>query len=421
MKFNTAIFYDIENLIGGYSLSNAELLSNLSLKHIAEQIKHDEIGNIAIQRAYADWSVPRLNQIKTDMVELGIVPVQMFGFGKGITRNAADIHLAIDVIEVALTKPDINVFVIVSGDGGYSALASKLHEYGKIVIGFGYKRQANKVFEAVTDEYIWLNETKAVDEPVISNNGYDINQFHVSSYAKKYKPTNEVTLDKAKSVSQEIIDFIISDVDLYDKLNNVGINISVFIEILRYRMIGFQTKNIGYAKAIDFVKAVVKESDIKIVFRGTDFRLTMKNNNPIGYNDLLIDNDSVDEHTVENYRKILLEENPSFRQFDKKILSDICDYLGRHRLRYKNAPMDELAKKLSVKTDVDMLEIVKGITTLISGDCFRLDDNNLITHKLSYLPSNTQQAFEFLENAMKIKLYEKLKEVNMSIFKEIIR
>ncbi|MHB9141950.1 MAG: NYN domain-containing protein, partial [Paludibacter sp.] len=67
MKFNTAIFYDIENLIGGYSLSNAELLSNLSLKHIAEQIKHDEIGNIAIQRAYADWSVPRLNQLKTDM------------------------------------------------------------------------------------------------------------------------------------------------------------------------------------------------------------------------------------------------------------------------------------------------------------------------------------------------------------------
>jgi hypothetical protein len=96
MKFNTAVFYDIENLIGGYSLTNVELLNHLSLKLIAEQIKQSGIGEIAIHRAYADWSLPRLSQLKQDIVELGITPVHIFGFGRGITRNASDIHLAID-------------------------------------------------------------------------------------------------------------------------------------------------------------------------------------------------------------------------------------------------------------------------------------------------------------------------------------
>jgi len=79
MKYNTAIFYDIENLIGGYNISNVELLINLSLKQIMAQVKQKNIGKIAIQRAYADWSAPRLNQLKADMVELGIEPKQMTG------------------------------------------------------------------------------------------------------------------------------------------------------------------------------------------------------------------------------------------------------------------------------------------------------------------------------------------------------
>lgn len=149
MKFNTVILYDIENLIGGYGLSNVELLVNLSLKQITEQIRQKDIGKIAIQRAYADWSVPRLNQLKADMVELGIEPKQMFGFGRNVIKNASDIQLAIDAMEVAFTKPDIEIFVVVSGDGGFSTLANKLHEYGKTVIGCAYKRNTNKIFEAI--------------------------------------------------------------------------------------------------------------------------------------------------------------------------------------------------------------------------------------------------------------------------------
>ncbi len=421
MQFNTAIFYDLENLIGGYGLANIETLSNLSLKQITEQIKHSEIGKISIQRAYADWSVPRLSQLKSDMVELGITPIQMFGFGKGITRNTADIHLAIDAMEVALTKTDINVFVIVSGDGGFSSLASKLHEYGKTVIGVGYKRNTNKVLEALVDEYIWLNESKMLEEPL--NIISDGNQNYLIAFAKKYKPTRDVTLNTAKSVSQEIIDFVMSDSDLYNKLNSVGINISVFLEMLKYRLVGFQTKDIGYGRSVDFIKAMVKQSELKIVLKGTsDYRLSMKNNTPIGYSNLIVEDEMPDEHTVENYRQILSNSAPLFRQFDKETIAIVCDYLCKHKSKFQNVIVDDITKKLDSKLDHDMLEIVKTITTLISGACFTFEENSLlIQQKLSYVPENTQHAFELLENAMQSKVYGKLKEVNVNIFKAILK
>lgn len=81
MKFNTAILYDVENLIGGYG--RADMLTNLSLKDIHNEILKKDIGKISIQRAYANWSDPRLNILRGDIIELGIEPVQMFGFGRG--------------------------------------------------------------------------------------------------------------------------------------------------------------------------------------------------------------------------------------------------------------------------------------------------------------------------------------------------
>jgi uncharacterized LabA/DUF88 family protein len=158
MAFNTAILYDIENLIGGYG--KADMLSSLSLKDIHNEILKKEIGKIAIQRAYANWSDPRLNILRGDIIELGIEPIQMFGFGRGPQKNASDIQLAIDAIDIAFTRKAVEIFIIVSGDGGFSALAKKLHEYGKMVIGCAFGRTTNRVFEAVCDDFIWIEEPK---------------------------------------------------------------------------------------------------------------------------------------------------------------------------------------------------------------------------------------------------------------------
>ena len=422
MKFNTAVFYDIENLIGGYSLTNVELLNHLSLKLIAEQIKQSGIGEIAIHRAYADWSLPRLSQLKQDIVELGITPVHIFGFGRGITRNASDIHLAIDTIEAAITKPDIEIFVIVSGDGGFSSLASKLHEYGKTVIGCGYRKNVNKVYESIADDFIWLNENglpelnpNAPTDDQHNRNGYFI------AYSRKYSPLKENSEATVKKVSQEIIDFLITNPYTYSKLNEMGINVSVFMELLKYRVPDFNQKEMGFARSIDFIKAAVKHSQMKIIVKnGCDFRLAMKNNSIYGYTDA--ENNSTDEHTVDNYRHILSEGSPSFRQFDKQIIKTISDYLCKHPLRYRNSTPEELERKLSEKLDIDTLETIKTVSTLMAADCFETKQHtNLLAQKINFIPINTDQTFAMLEKAMAKKIRTQLKTEDANIMDGIYK
>jgi len=143
---NIAVLYDVENLVGGYHL---KYLSEISLKNIISELEKIGLSEIAIQKAYADWSNAKLNQLKWDIAELGIEPIQMYGFSKGSVKNASDIQLVIDAMEILHTKPFIDTFVIISGDGGFASLVKKISEYGKKVIGMAYKNTANQIFTKV--------------------------------------------------------------------------------------------------------------------------------------------------------------------------------------------------------------------------------------------------------------------------------
>ncbi|MEH1935330.1 MAG: NYN domain-containing protein [Nostoc sp.] len=148
-QFNTAIFYDIENLTMGRNNPNL----NFSLKEIQTNLEKTTLVNkIAIQCAYADWSDSRLRLLKNEIQELGIEAIQIFDYSH--KRNAADMQLAIDVMELAQSRPTLQVFVIVSGDGAFAALAKKLHEYGKTVIGCAYEGQINRILKSVCDRFI---------------------------------------------------------------------------------------------------------------------------------------------------------------------------------------------------------------------------------------------------------------------------
>src|SRR5271166_549839 len=165
MVFNTAIFYDIENLLKGYSFSQ-QMVANLSLKEILEDIKQTKrLGRIAVQRAYANWSDSRLAILRWQINELGIEPIQVFGFSRDQKKNAADIQLAIDAIDLAHVRGSLEVFVIVSGDGGFASLAKKLHEYGKTVIGCAYPSATNRMFQAVCDDFVEIVDPDEQEVP----------------------------------------------------------------------------------------------------------------------------------------------------------------------------------------------------------------------------------------------------------------
>src|SRR2546430_7623107 len=73
-------------------------------------------------------------------------------------KNATDIRLAIDALELVFTRPEIGTFILLSGDSDFSSLVIKLKEYGKYVIGVGIRESSSDLLIQNCDEYFSYNE-----------------------------------------------------------------------------------------------------------------------------------------------------------------------------------------------------------------------------------------------------------------------
>lgn len=418
MEFNTAVFYDIENLIGGYGMSHMELLLNLSLKQINQLIQEKGQGKICIKRGYADWSNARLCQLKSEIVELGIEPRQLFGFGKGCLKNASDIHLVIDVMEILFSKPDIEYFVIVSGDGGFSPLANKLHEYGKTVIGCAYRRQTNKLFEATTDEFIWLNDSQ---EPAGEQKTPEFQPFNtlcLVEYAARHKPVENWDKKSALTIGKEIATFMSVSTSFDRKLHKEGVNISLFSEILKYRIPTWDYRKADYHRAVEFIAEVVENSPLKLVMSpAKDFRLVLKEIHPDGMTDYTT---YVANHTVANYRKILAEGSPAFRQFNLNELTEVSTFICQHYSDFQQLNLNTISEKLMKHTVGDSLSVMKSVTTLISANCFAKPEKEGATGLcdcLSFVHQNNTEVVEQVSWAMQQKLKQQLHTIDADVMK----
>lgn len=149
---NTAVFIDMENLFGGY----AGEVRGVPVKRIIAEIRRigTELGvvsDIAIMRAYANWADGRLGVYRRELMEVGIEPIQVFGFGASV-KNAADIELVVDALSTVYEAPFIEVVVVVSGDGGFVPLVRHLHALGKYVLVVSTPSPPpNKLLRAVAD------------------------------------------------------------------------------------------------------------------------------------------------------------------------------------------------------------------------------------------------------------------------------
>src|SRR5260370_13026362 len=73
-------------------------------------------------------------------------------------KNATDIRLAVDALELVFTRPEIGTFILLSGDSDFSSLVLKLKEYGKYVIGVGIRESSSDLLIQNCDWYYSYNE-----------------------------------------------------------------------------------------------------------------------------------------------------------------------------------------------------------------------------------------------------------------------
>jgi uncharacterized protein (TIGR00288 family) len=111
-------------------------------------------GRVIVRRAYADWT--RHAKAQNSLREAGFEELHQFTSGSG-TKNATDIHLAVDAMDILYTRP-VDVFMLVTADSDFAKLARRLREGGKRVVGMGSKKRVGRALVQSCDQFIYYDQ-----------------------------------------------------------------------------------------------------------------------------------------------------------------------------------------------------------------------------------------------------------------------
>ncbi len=153
-----ALFLDYENL----AIGAREALGSqpFDFRPIADALA--ERGRVVVRRAYADWSSfsEDRRMLTRHQVELIEIPQRM-----GASRkNAADIKMAVDAIELSFERGYITTFVLGTGDSDFTPLVHKLRELNRRVIGIGVEASTSALLPPACDEFLFYERLKGVEQ-----------------------------------------------------------------------------------------------------------------------------------------------------------------------------------------------------------------------------------------------------------------
>jgi len=193
---NAALLIDFDNVTMGIRSDLQTELRNLLSSAIIS-------GKVAVQRAYADWR--RYPQYIVPLSESSIDLIFAPAYGSS-KKNATDIRLAVDAIELVFTRPEIGTYILLSGDSDFSSLVLKLKEYGKYVIGVGIRESSSDLLVQNCDEYYSYNAlaglVKNGDET--STKKWDPWELVTEAIGRMQKNGDVMRADRLKQVMQEI-------------------------------------------------------------------------------------------------------------------------------------------------------------------------------------------------------------------------
>jgi uncharacterized protein (TIGR00288 family) len=152
-----ALFLDYENLAIGAREGHKG--SAFALKPLADVLA--ERGRVVVRRAYADWSFFESDRrmLTENHVELIEIP-QRPG---AVRKNAADIKMAVDAVELSFERGYITTFVIATGDSDFTPLVDKLRALNKFVIGCGLENSTSALLPPACDEFLFYERLEGVD------------------------------------------------------------------------------------------------------------------------------------------------------------------------------------------------------------------------------------------------------------------
>ncbi|HEU5048817.1 MAG TPA: NYN domain-containing protein [Gemmatimonadales bacterium] len=192
---NAALLIDFDNVTLGI---RSDLTKELRTLLNSDIIK----GKVAVQRAYADWRRYPQYIVPLSESSIDLIFAPAFGTSK---KNATDIRLAIDAIELVFTRPEIGTFIIMSGDSDFSTMVIKLKEYGKYVIGVGIRESASDLLIQNCDEYYSYSDLAGLsregETPSIQRDPWELVTEAIQQMARN---GDVMRSDRLKQVMQQI-------------------------------------------------------------------------------------------------------------------------------------------------------------------------------------------------------------------------
>ncbi len=192
---NAALLIDFDNVTMGIRSDLASELRHLLASDIIK-------GKVAVQRAYADWR--RYPQYIVPLAESSIDMIMAPAYGSS-KKNATDIRLAVDAIELVFTRPEIGTFILLSGDSDFASLVTKLKEYGKYVIGVGIRESSSDLLVMNCDEYYSYNAlaglVKQTEEDTVRRDAWEL---VLEAMERMVKQGDVKRSDRLKQVMQDI-------------------------------------------------------------------------------------------------------------------------------------------------------------------------------------------------------------------------
>lgn len=160
-----ALFIDFENV----AISAEESFGRLKTDILIQT--SEQFGRCITRRAYGDWT--RFSKYSQDLLEHAIEAIQLFHYGGMNDKNAADIQMVADILEMLFTHPGIDVYILATGDSDFSAVARKLRSYGKRVIGIGLRQATSEVLVKACDQFLIYD---TIVEPAARTQSYSLEQ-----------------------------------------------------------------------------------------------------------------------------------------------------------------------------------------------------------------------------------------------------
>jgi len=192
---NAALLIDFDNVTLGIRSDLTKELKNLLNSDIIK-------GKVSVQRAYADWRRYPQYIVPLSESSIDLIFAPAFGTNK---KNATDIRLAIDAMELVFTRPEIGTFILLSGDSDFSSMVIKLKEYGKYVIGVGIRESASDLLIQNCDEYYSYSDlaglTKEAEKPSTQRDPWELVREAVDAMVRN---GDVMRSDRLKQVMQQI-------------------------------------------------------------------------------------------------------------------------------------------------------------------------------------------------------------------------